>query len=129
MLRARSARRFETIGERAQQLRAVTSERAAVHACEDAWLGRRETIEHRARVLRMRVVLHRRPHAFARLEDRAVALTEWRRVGAGLREEIAAEERARVELEEVATLPRVREMRHVEPTHDVAAERERLAVC
>ena len=48
--------------------------------------------------------------------------------GAALREEIAAEERARRRVEHEAAFPRMRHVRRVEPAHRVRPERELLAV-
>src|SRR5262249_9450221 len=63
---------------------------------------------------------------FARAKN--VAFGERRRLGAALREEIAAEERFRRPLEEIPALPAVRQVRRVEPLEGLGAEREQLPI-
>ena len=72
-------------------------------------------------ILRVRKVVHLPAESFARPED--IRLRDGRVLSTALRKQIAAEERPRTLLHEVAALPRVRQVRRVEPPQKVFAER------
>ena len=119
VLSARRNRR-QRVGEVEQEPPPVPGPRAAVHAGERPRLRRGQLLEERPRALRVGEVVHALPHRLAGPED--VALGDRRVLGAGLSEEVAAQQRARRLLEEVAALPRVRQVRSVEPAHPLAAD-------
>ena len=92
--RGRQRPRAEGLRQRAQQRRAIPAPRAAVHARQHLRLLARQALQDRGGVRRVRVVVHRRAERFARPED--VGLGDRRRAAAALREEVAAEQRARL---------------------------------
>ena len=104
-----------------QQRRAVAAPRAAVHARECDRRGRRESLDHLPGILRVRKVVHLPAESLARLED--IRLRDCRVVSTALRKQIAAEKRPCTLLHEVAALPRVRQVRRVEPSYQVFSER------
>src|SRR5262249_26830386 len=82
--------------------------------------------EVRARVLAVGKIVHRLSHRFARAHE--LAFGDGGGLVAELREEVAAEERARGNLAEEAAIPAMRRVRRVEPRDGVRAELETLAV-
>ena len=119
-------RALEAVGEGAQQRRAVPAPCGAVHAGEGRGSERGQTLQHTARVGRVGPVVQAAAQGLAGAED--VRFREGRVLGAALGEQIAAEERARVLLEEEAALPAVRDVGRVEPAQRMPAEMEGLAV-
>src|SRR5262245_6619237 len=81
------------LGQREQQRRPVASKRAAVHAGERRRPLARDPLENARRVRRVREVIERRTELLARLED--IRFRERYLAGSALREEIAAQKRAR----------------------------------
>src|SRR5262249_27671305 len=84
---------LEDPGEGVEQDGAISSPGAAVHAGQRERLEPGEAIEQLAAPRPVRVIVYLRAHGLARPQD--VALGERRVLGAGLREEVAAQERLR----------------------------------
>src|SRR5579863_8710886 len=83
-------------------------------------------LEQRARIARVRKIIQLRAQRLAWSKD--IRLRQRRRLGARLRKQVAAEQRARALLEQIAALPSVRHMRRIEPSHLMLSEQERVAV-
>src|SRR6185436_18903208 len=118
----------ESIAELTEHLRTVAAERASVHERERSGLRCGELLEDLARVaLDCHGPGEGLSHRFRRADD--VAFRERRHLVTSARQNVAAEQRARRRLEQVAALPVVGEIRRVEPDDAlVAAERELPAV-
>ena len=84
-----------------------------MHAGEDLGLLARETLERRAGMRSVRLIVHRSTEGFARAENVALGESHCPRAAPG--EEIAAEQRASLELHHEAALPAVRHVRRIEP--------------
>ncbi len=110
----------------AQQSAAIPGPRAAVHAGEQAGLEARQLVDQGRRVAAVRVVIHLLPEHFARRKD--VVADERPLAGAGLREQVAAEERPGRRIEQVAAFPAVRQMGRRLPRQLVPSQAQRLPV-
>src|SRR6185295_19704629 len=116
----------ERARERTQQRRPVALPGAAVHYREDERMLAGELLERGGGLRGVGVVVHLLPERLARAEDLALGEGAVDRLAHG--EEVAAEERAGLELHHEAVLPRVRHVRRVEPLEGVAAGAQDLAV-
>ena len=94
---------------------------AAVHARECCRVCRGKLLKHHARVLCVREVVHPMTESLARPEN--VRLRDGRKISASLREQIAAQQRRGSFFRQETAFPRVRQVRRVEPTHGVLAQR------
>src|SRR5439155_13513510 len=117
----------EGVGERPEERGAVTAPRASVHARQRRRFGRREPSQQGSRMRGMRIVVEPVAECLALLEDLRRGDQRPRAV-ARLREQIAAQQRARSDFKQVSALPGVREVRRVEPADPMTAERQLLAI-
>jgi len=97
-----------------------------VHARQHLRLFAREALEDGGGLRRVRVVVHRRAERLTRAQN--VGLGDRRGAAAALREEVAAEQRARGRLHHEAAVPAVRHVRGIEPAQHVRAGGQDLAV-
>src|ERR1051325_9655183 len=97
-----------------------------MHTGQGGGLSSRESLDHRGRVLRMRVVVQLLPERLAGFED--VGVRNWSMFSARLAEQISAQEGTRSLFGQEPAFPCVGEVRGIEPPDPVSAERDDFSV-